>query len=114
MKKVFGIVFCMAVSGAAFAQQTVCSSTTGAAIISGNPANFVRTDVAVKCSNNVDARFNQTANGAAVTSSSIKGKHIFGGSTGGGSVGVQGVCASSTCTAAQLDAPLAILLAAAT
>ena len=107
MKKVFGIVFCMAVSGAAFAQQTVCSSTTGASIISGNPANFVRTDVAVKCSNKVDARFNQT-------SSSIKGKHIFGGSTGGGSVGVQGVCASSTCTAAQLDAPLAILLAAAT
>jgi hypothetical protein len=114
MKKIFGIVFCMAVSGAALAQQTVCSATAGASIISGNAANFVRVDVAPKCSNNVDARFNQTANGAAITSSSIKGKHIFGGSTGGGSVGVQAPCAASTCTAAQLDAPLAVLLAAAT
>jgi len=112
MKKIAIVLFGLFVAGQASAQVTACSNGT-ASIISAS-TNFIRVDVQPRCSANVDARYQETQVGAAVTSSSRKGKHIFGGGTGGGSVGVQGVCANSVCTAAQLDGPLATILAAAT
>ncbi len=117
MKKTFILLFGLLAAGQVFAAATVACAHAGGngTVILGNVANFVRTDVLPKCSNNVDLKFDQSANGFAVAASSIKGKYMFSGNTGGGSVSPTGApCTGSVCTAGQLDAPLASALAAAT
>jgi hypothetical protein len=116
MKKISVLLFGLLAAGQVFAANTVACSGTGGngTVISGNAANFVRIDILPKCSANVFLNWDQTANGFAVAAASSKGKQMFTGNTGGGAVGSAGVCAASTCTAAQLATPLATALAAAT
>jgi hypothetical protein len=116
MKKVLVLLIGLAAASQVFAQLTTFAAcTNGTPAVLSATTFFIRTDVATKCSNNVNLKFSETLNGAAVASSSTKGKYIFTGNTGGGNIGPNGgVCAQSTCTAGQLDAPLATALAAAT
>jgi hypothetical protein len=116
MKKLFILLVGLAATAPVLAANTVaCSGTAGnGTVITGAATNFVRNDVLPKCSANTLVNWDQTANGFAVASTSIKGKNVFSGNTGGGSITSVGVCNASPCAVGMLTAPLTAAMAAAT
>lgn len=75
------------VSANAFAQTTVCSGGTGAAI-SGSTTDFVKVAFTPKCSANTAVSVAQNSATLGVKAASTKGKTAFGGSTEGGGITV--------------------------
>lgn len=75
-------------------------------VVTGVAANFIRNDVQVKCSANVNLNYQQSAVGVGVGSNSLKGKKSFNGSSFGGAVSAAGDCTGGICTAAMAETAL--------
>jgi len=116
MKKIFVLLFGLAVSPVFAAGTDICGGTSGAhdATAAVATGGFVVTAFTPKCSSNTFVAYEQNAVAFVVASASSKGKTVFTGSSGGGGVKSAAGCTGGICTSAQVTGSTASVLALAT
>ncbi len=106
MKKLL-ILSCVAAAAASSMANAaqICSATpqagNGAAIAAGT--DFVKVNFTPKCSSNTLVFSSESPTAFGVVAGSVKGKNAFSGSTGGGGVKSTAACASTGCSATEVN-----------
>lgn len=106
-----GLILALSMGAASAASTEMCAGNAGPGIASvpadTTGASFVRVQMGVKCSANVQMAYDQDATKAVICSNSTKGKNNFGGSTAGGAVKPVAACAVANGACSKAPAVLA-------